>query len=44
MIEEDDVDNDREGFTAEIYNYIKKNNDLSAITNMANASLYSIRN
>ena len=44
MIEEEDVDNDREGFTPEVYSFIKKNNDLSVITNIANASLYSIRN
>lgn len=43
-IEEEDVDNDREGFTVEAYKFIKKNNDLSVITNIANASLFSIRN
>ena len=43
-IEEDDLDADREGFTAAAYKFIKKNNDLSVITNIANASLFSIRN
>ena len=42
-IDEEDVDGDREGFTIEVYRYIKKNADLSAITNMANGSLYNIR-
>ena len=27
-----------------MYKYVKKNNDLSVITNIANASLFSIRN
>ena len=43
-IEEEDLDHDREGFTPEVYRYVKKNNDLSVITNIANASLFSIRN
>ena len=43
-IEADDVDQDTEGFTDEAFRFIKNNNDLSVITNIANASLYSIRN
>ena len=43
-IEEEDLDQDREGFTPEAFKFIKKNNDLSVITNIANASLFSIRN
>jgi len=39
----DGLDGDKEGFTAEVYRFIQKNHDLNAITNMANASLYSIR-
>ena len=43
-IEADDMDEDREGFTEEAFQFIKSNNDLSVITNIANASLYSVRN
>ena len=43
-IDAEDLDHDREGFTPEVYMYVKKNNDLSVITNIANASLFSVRN
>ena len=43
-IEADDIDEEREGFTEEAFQFIKNNNDLSVITNIANASLYSVRN
>ena len=43
-IDTEDLDHDREGFTPEVYKYVKKNNDLSVITNIANASLFSVRN
>ena len=43
-IEADDMDEDREGFSEEAFLFIKNNNDLSVITNIANASLYSVRN
>ena len=43
-IEADDMDEEREGFTEEAFQFIKSNNDLSVITNIANASLYSVRN
>ena len=35
---------DREGFSLACFRFIKRNNDLSVIVNIANASLYSIRN
>ena len=44
MIIEDYSEVDREGFSIEAYKYVKKSNELSVITNLANASLYSIRN
>ena len=43
-IEADDLDQDTEGFTDEAFKFIQSNNDLSVITNIANASLYSVRN
>ena len=43
-IEADDLDEDKEGFNDETFKFIKVNNDLSVITNIANASLYSVRN
>jgi len=36
-------DGDREGFSLEVYRYIKRNKDLNVIVSIANASLYSIR-
>ena len=37
-------DGDREGFSLQTFRFIKQNNDLSVIVNIANASLYSLRN
>lgn len=37
-------DGDREGFSLEVFRFIKKSKDLSVIVNIANASLYSLRN
>lgn len=39
----DGEDGDREGFSLEVYRFIKRNQDLNVIVNIANASLYSIR-
>ena len=40
----DGEDGDREGFSLGTFRYIKRNKDLAVIVNIANASLYSIRN
>jgi hypothetical protein len=40
----DGENGDREGFSLKTYRYIKRNKDLSVIVDIANASLYSIRN
>ena len=35
---------DKEGFSLEAYKYIKNSNEIQVIANLANASLYNIRN
>lgn len=40
----DGEEGDREGFSLGAFRYIKRNKDLAVIVNIANASLYSIRN
>ena len=44
MPEEDYSNVDREGFNVDTYRFIKNSNELNVITNLANASLYQIRN
>ena len=36
-------DGDREGFSLEVFRYIKLNKELSVIVDVANASMYSLR-
>jgi len=40
----DGENGDREGFSLGVYRYIKRNKDLGVIVDIANASLFSIRN